>query len=156
MVTSDPNGGHLAAVFTEDHLRLDEILRDAVGALLTLELARAAECFSRFSEEIRAHIAAEDSAIFPPFEARSGLFSAEPTVVMRREHALIDAALERIGELIAAANSAAALAEIKELGVLLRDHTRREERILYSLCDRLLSDAERARAMEELQKLRIR
>jgi hemerythrin superfamily protein len=71
---------------------------------------------------------------------------------MRDEHRAIEQALVRMDAALAAGDDEAFRAGVGDLRQVLGDHNEREERVLYPMTDRMLSDGERAVFVQRLRK----
>jgi Hemerythrin HHE cation binding domain len=124
--------------FSDDHRRLDALLRRSIAEPCRIEL----ESFGKFRAGILKHIGMEEKVLFPAARrARSG----EPLPVaakLRVDHGAIAA-------LLVPSPTAAVLERL--LSVLV-PHNRREEEPdgIYDACDMALTATESARLIEEL------
>jgi hemerythrin-like domain-containing protein len=112
--------------FARDLRRLAEACR---GDRLS---AKAVADWSMFERQLHVHHTSEDEALWPPLRAA---IAAAGTVdelavldAMEREHAVIEPSLERVGELLQAADVDAIGREIALLTADLRGHMAHEER----------------------------
>jgi len=95
-------------------------------------------CHARFCSALDAHLAAEESLLFPALEALTGL-QGGPTQVMREEHAQMRGVLERMTQ-AASRRQHQDYADFGEmLLILMQQHNLKEENILYPMCDRSLA-----------------
>ena len=85
------------------------------------------------------HIDAEETTLFPAFEAATGNTHG-PTEVMRREHQRIRAFFDACDEAIDKRLAPAAADAIAQLQTLLSQHNIKEERILYPWCEQALGE----------------
>ncbi|MQY50965.1 hemerythrin domain-containing protein [Rhodocyclus gracilis] len=122
---------------TGDHRHCDALFAAVEAALADEDKARAAAAFSAFNEAILAHFAAEESLLFPAFEAATGMCEG-PTAVMRGEHRQMRDLLASAAAALAAGNSDDYLGDAETLLILMQQHNVKEESILYPMCDRQL------------------
>lgn len=130
----------LAVAFMSDHLWVLE----QIDALCSPDGVIHAERFGVLVARLRNHIQAEEEVLFPVFERLSGLHGEGPTALLRREHELVREHLGRIADALKAPpQPEEARRLLRRMGALLEDHARREETLLYAVCDRMLSPSER-------------
>lgn len=141
----------VTAYLTADHDRLRAILAEVFQELDAGRPETASERFAEFHHVLTRHIRIEEELVFPFFDLRSGM-SGGPTAVMRDEHRAIEHALTRMDTALAASDEGGFRAGVDELRQVLGDHNEREERVLYPMTDRMLSDAERAVFVQRLRK----
>ena len=98
----------------------------------------AAACHAQFCRAVDAHLAAEESVLFPAVESAMG-GQAGPTQVMRQEHAHMREILERMTQ-AAWQREREPYADLGEmLLILIQQHNLKEENIVYPMCDRSLA-----------------
>ena len=147
-----PANAGVAAYLEWDHRRLDAIFVEVQQSVRKSEWPHAVERFKLFRQGLRRHIDVEEGILFPVFEAKTGMRDVGPTAVMRAEHreilslmAEIDSALEnQRAELME--DAAAALLDV------LGGHNRKEEGILYPMCDAAMDEQERERMVARMQE----
>jgi hemerythrin-like domain-containing protein len=147
-----PSASDGAAAYLEwDHRRLDAIFSDAMRNVRDGQWREARSVFGLFDKGLRRHIDVEEQLLFPLFEVRTGLTEHGPTFVMRQEHREILGWLSQIGAALEgedperAQRGAAAVLEV------LGAHNRKEEGILYPMCDAAMSDGEREALVARMQ-----
>nr|MBL8410612.1 hemerythrin domain-containing protein [Dechloromonas sp.] len=125
-------------LLTDDHRHCDDLLADAEQAVGKGNLDAARAAFSHFHQAMLAHFAVEEQALFPAFEAKTGMRMG-PTQVMRQEHI-------QMRELLTAAAAALEGGEIDDylgqaetLVIMMQQHNMKEENILYPMCDQHLA-----------------
>lgn len=128
------------------------MLQDLLGMPRDAALTRCAEVFAEFEAKLRRHIYVEEHYVFPQFEESTGMRHVGPTVLLRREHQEVG---ERLAQFSSALDLGTGIPELRPqllaLRALLHDHSRREEAVLYSTCDRMLEPGECDAARRELQ-----
>jgi hemerythrin-like domain-containing protein len=122
-----------------DHHKLcDELFAAAEAAAADRDWPRCQLLLTRFHDVLESHFQAEETLLFPAFEAARGM-SVGPTQMMRVEHAQMRGLLEQMqGALTAQAGDDFAGAA-GTLLVLMQQHNMKEENILYPMCDRTLA-----------------
>jgi iron-sulfur cluster repair protein YtfE (RIC family) len=126
--------------FQQDHNRLDALF-EKFRANKRANLPEAAAVYKDFAAGLQRHIIWEEQILFPLWEERSGMSDGGPTSVMRSEHRLIKQFLETIRQKIQQADLETE-ADEQTLIELLSSHNLKEERILYTSTDRLVSEQE--------------
>ena len=142
--------GPVTAYFEADHDRLDSLLCQ-FQANKRGDFKTAKPFFREFFKGLRRHIVWEEEVLFPFFEKASGIRMG-PTEVMRQEHRMIGAILDRIHEKVRRADPDSD-AEEQELLAVLKPHNDKEENILYPAIDRFAGPEQAAGlflAMEEI------
>lgn len=138
----------LAVAFTSDHLSFLEQI-DALGRP---DEGITPERFRVLVARVRNHIRVEEEVLFPVFERLSGLHREGPTALLRREHELVRDLLGRIADALQAPPQPEETRRLlRRLGALLEDHARREETLLYAVCDRMLSPSQRDEVVRALE-----
>ncbi len=129
------NNTFVSEYLSSDHRRLDLILNSLIKALKenkSLELSQS--LFYLFKSGLLRHIHWEESVLFPIFEGETKMTQG-PTMVMKTEHAQMNAVLSSIEETL---DNSIDLEKIIALGNCLNAHNKKEESILYPAIDRLL------------------
>ena len=125
-------------LMTGDHRHCDDCFVAVEAALGRDDWNGAAQAFAFYERAMLAHFSAEESLLFPEFEARTGMRMG-PTQVMRNEHAqmreLIEAAAATLREHDAVDYSGYA----ETLLIMMQQHNMKEENILYPMCDQHLA-----------------
>lgn len=133
----------MTAIFdlmSKHHAHCDDLFAQAENAANS---GRWDECLSqvgRFVRTLEAHLDAEEEMLFPAFERASGMVSG-PTAVMRSEH---DKMRSLAAVLVGAARAKDAddfFGTGETLLLFMEQHNRKEEGILYPLCDDHLRDS---------------
>ena len=137
--------------YEEDHDRLDELFR-TYQAKKRSDFAKAKEAFAEFKIGLQRHIVWEEDILFPVFENKTGMREMGPTVVMRREHLQIGAALECLHQKVREGNPNTDEEE-KVLLDVLSVHNEKEESKLYPTIDRLLNQEETDQVFEKMKQV---
>jgi iron-sulfur cluster repair protein YtfE (RIC family) len=131
--------GTFSETFSHHHKHCDEVYAQAEEAAAAGDWPRAATGFDAFRTALLAHFGAEEDALFPAFEAKTGM-QGGPPAVMRLEHGQMRQLLEDLGRAVAAKDADAFLGGCETLLILMQQHNLKEENILYPLCDNALGD----------------
>ena len=123
----------------QDHEHCDTLFADAENAVAQGNWPLANTHFQAFRSDTLRHFDREEDALFPAFEARTGM-SGGPTFVMRSEHAQMRDALNAMGQALEAQDSQGYLGLSETLLMLMRQHNLKEEQILYPMMDQALAD----------------
>jgi iron-sulfur cluster repair protein YtfE (RIC family) len=118
-----------------DHRRLDAILIEVDRLVADAACDAAAARFADFTSGLGRHIDAEEHVLFPAFERLTGMVTG-PTMVMRTEHVEIRRWMALAGARLAGADAVGYRAAVQGLESVLGPHNRKEEDILYPMCDR--------------------
>jgi len=124
--------------------------RDVLAHLAAVEAAVASADGANFadfatylSEEVAAHFALEEQALFPVLARHLGV-DRGPLAVMNAEHASFRELLSALSSAVRADQREAQRASAGAIIVLLRDHIDKEDHVLFPMALRLLSPAELA------------
>ena len=132
----------IATLFTRDHRHADDGFAAVEAALLTGSTASVLDAWEALEAELLHHFLVEEEALFPAFEAATGMNSG-PTEVMRLEHAQIRELFAPLTAAIEAEETESARDLLETLLVMLQQHNMKEENVLYPLCDQALATAQR-------------
>ncbi len=137
-----------------DHRRLDALMQRCKGLMESGVVKEAAALFGEFREGLLRHILIEEDLLFPAFEEATGMGRASgPTGVMRSEHLEIKRLMDEIQDLFARRPWVADAFEPlrSALVALLSEHNAKEERILYSMSDRMVPANQLADLVERMK-----
>jgi len=130
-------------ILPDHHRHCDGLFAAAEDAALRGDWAAAAPAFAHFETQMIAHFDAEESLLFPAFEAASGM-SAGPTRMMRHEHDQMRGLLAQLAAACDARDSQGYGGVAETLLMLMQQHNMKEENILYPMCEQALgAEAER-------------
>jgi hemerythrin-like domain-containing protein len=129
---------NIAKTMSDHHRQCDALFGQSETAALEERWAHAEQMHARFCQAMDAHLAAEETILFPVFESTTGMTEG-PTQVMRAEHAQMREIIEQLTQSLAQRQPEryADLAEM--LLILMQQHNLKEENILYPMCDRSLA-----------------
>ncbi|SEG62715.1 hemerythrin domain-containing protein [Vibrio hangzhouensis] len=125
---------------TQHHKVCDDLLVEAESALASKDWSAFAELWSKFETETLHHFAMEEQVLFPEFEAQTGM-TAGPTMVMRQEHAQINAMFEQMKAAIEQQDQERAMGCSESIMIFIQQHNMKEEQILYPMTDNHLSNS---------------
>jgi len=80
----------------------------------------------------------EEEALFPAFEARTGMTQG-PTQMMRMEHVQMRELLDQMTDAVQRQNSDAFLGDCETLLIIMQQHNMKEEQMLYLMADQVLA-----------------
>jgi regulator of cell morphogenesis and NO signaling len=143
--------------FESDHDRLDQLLKQ-YDQMKRSDFATAKPFFREFKFGLQRHIIWEEEVLFPAYEQKTGFAGTGPSLVMRKEHRLIEQLLENVHQKVKHADPESDEEEQLLINTLLQ-HNLKEENILYPAIDNLLTPDERAeifRNMDEIPEERYR
>ena len=135
--------------YEQDHDRLDGYFKE-FQRLKRTNFAEARLFFRKFKIGLERHIGWEEELLFPPFEEKTGMRQG-PTTVMRMEHQQIKSLIEQAREKLRAGNPETDAEELALLQVL-GAHNQKEEQILYSAIDQVLSEPERQEVFAAMER----
>jgi hemerythrin-like domain-containing protein len=124
-------------ILPDHHRHCDELFVAAESCVQRGDWATAAPAFARFRAQMNAHFVAEESVLFPAFEAATGM-SEGPTSMMRHEHEQMRALLSQLSAACSTRDRDAYAGAAETLLMLMQQHNMKEENILYPMCDRAL------------------
>lgn len=125
-------------LMADDHRRCDDVFVEVEREIQAKNWAGAQQAFNRFSSGLLHHFEAEETLLFPAFEAKTGMTQG-PTQVMRGEHAEMRELLQAAGDALTAQNSERYSGEAETLLIMMQQHNVKEEHVLYPMCDQRLS-----------------
>lgn len=128
----------ISDLFAQDHTHCDELFADAEAAAAKKDWAAASRLFAEFRAAMDRHLAAEEEALFPAFENRTGM-RAGPTQVMRSEHEQMRGLMEQMQSAVERQSDTSYLGLSETLLMLMRQHNMKEEQILYPMTDQALA-----------------
>lgn len=126
-------------LMTEDHRRCDDIFVEVERHILAKQWAPARQAFATFRHSVLQHFEAEETLLFPAFEAKTGMTQG-PTQVMRGEHAEMRELLQAADDALTAQDGERYSGEAETLLIMMQQHNVKEEHMLYPMCDQRLRD----------------
>ncbi len=140
------------------HKHCDDLFSAAEEAAQNGDWGACDEALGNFGIELRAHLAAEESVLFPAFENATGMRHG-PTQMMRLEHEQMRELLVQMEAALAARDGEAFGGAAETLLILMQQHNMKEENILYPMCDQALAgqvDALGAELIERIEEAKCR
>ena len=119
------------------HKHCDDLFADAEAAVAAKDWSTAGSLMTRFASELETHFRTEEEALFPAFEAATGM-TGGPTQMMRYEHAQMRDLLAQMQTALEAKDWSAFSGAAETLLILMQQHNMKEENILYPMCDQHL------------------
>jgi iron-sulfur cluster repair protein YtfE (RIC family) len=126
-------------ILSDDHRSCDEIFAQVEQGVAAKQWAKASDEFAGFRTAMLNHFAAEETILFPAFEARTGM-TMGPTQVMRSEHVQMRQLLDAASEALTAKDADEYSGNAETLLIMMQQHNMKEENILYPMCDQRLGD----------------
>lgn len=127
----------LSDLLSADHAACDAAWTAVEAAAHRGDHAALAAALQAFDARTRRHLDLEERAVFPRFEEATGMIGG-PTAVMRAEHAQMRGLLDQMGRALAAGDADLVLDHGDTLLMITQQHNRKEEGVLYPMCDRVL------------------
>ncbi|MGW8271366.1 MAG: hemerythrin domain-containing protein [Burkholderiales bacterium] len=140
----------ISEALTEHHRHCDALFEAASEAADAADWAALRAQLAALSDALARHFAFEEEALFPAFEAATGLHEG-PTTVMRLEHDHMRNILQGLAAAAPEHDPDGCRAELDNLFVMLQQHNAKEEGVLYPACDQLPADPREALAAEAAQ-----
>jgi len=129
----------ISQFLSADHRRCDDLFIAAERAVAAQDWICGIRLFDDFHNAIERHLAMEEQVLFAAYEAVVG--TQGPSQVMRMEHEQMRALFEYMARAAREQARAEYLGLTETLLVLLQQHNKKEEHILYPLCDNLLAES---------------
>jgi regulator of cell morphogenesis and NO signaling len=140
----------IAEALAWDHDRLDALERRAFELFAGGDARAAGVAWAELVVGLKRHIRFEEDIVFPTFEQKLGVPSANgPTGIMRAEHREIERLIDSIAR--AFAGDGLALELRRDLHRVLGEHNQKEEHVIYPGTDRCLAPSERDALVERIQ-----
>lgn len=138
----------ITSFLTDDHRLADELFASAQQHAARCEWAECGRGLSEFRAALESHMKLEEDVLFPAFEQATGM-DGGPTAVMRSEHREMLQQLDALAGAITTGNGDGFDELARSFMHILDAHSMKEEKILYPMCDRLVS----ALNAEELKRM---
>lgn len=130
--------GLSAQILPDHHRHCDQLFVVAEEAAQNGDWVAATSAFERFNGQMQAHFDAEETVLFPAFEAATGMATG-PTQMMRLEHQQMRSLLAQLEFACAEHDSDGYAGAAETLLMLMQQHNMKEENILYPMCDQALT-----------------
>ena len=125
-------------LLTDDHRQCDDLFAAVEQAVTAGEWENADTAFEHFRAAMVNHFDLEEGALFPAFEAQTGM-TMGPTQVMRSEHSQMRELLAAAAVSLAARDADDYSGDAETLLIMAQQHNMKEENILYPMCDQHLT-----------------
>lgn len=119
-------------LLSQDHVRIDRLFTQLLGAFATGDREAIASEWTRFDEALRAHLDAEEVHILPLFRA----VDVEEAARISEDHAYFRSKLAELS--VCVDLHAVSLPMAEELVARLRAHAAREDALMYRWADTYL------------------
>ena len=137
----------ISEFLTADHRHGDQLFAAATHATGLGDWAGCRERFDAFHQALRHHMTIEEQVLFPAFEQATGI-SEGPTRVMRHEHQEMLELLDDVSAAVTASDAAGFRGSAESFTALMSQHSAKEERVLYPMCEGLLPELNGAKLQE--------
>jgi len=128
----------IAETMARDHQGCDEVFANAEQAAADQDWPALEKQYGIFLNSMKRHFAMEEEVLFPAFEHETGMTSG-PTEMMRHEHQEMRGLFDQMQAAIAAGDADEYLGLSETLLVMMQQHNRKEEEILYRMMDQALA-----------------
>ncbi len=125
---------------THHHRECDQFLVEVENAVDKKDFEDARIKYEMFKDEIFKHFEMEEGYLFPLFEAKNTMGSCGPTQVMRMEHDQVRMLFDKLDEAISQNDVKRFFGLSESLMILLQQHNAKEEQMLYTMMQTLLSE----------------
>jgi hemerythrin-like domain-containing protein len=150
--------------FQKVHEWLDQLFLAHQTALLGLDIAEARRCLDTYEANLLLHIKDEEELLIPTYGARASDIPGGAVEFFTREHQKLLSFIAEFHEVLKRLRDQANL-ELKHSIILLFDreamykgllahHHEREHNVLFPWLDRLTSEAERKKLLEQCSSLK--
>jgi hypothetical protein len=141
-VEGSPGSFALAAYGRRQHDRTQEALARTVALACAQSWPRALRVFRVLSGRVERHVRLAEDVLFPLFELKTG-GGTELTRILVIHHREMEEGLESLEACLRERRLDDLPACVRKVRRVFEEHGGREERLLYPMIDRLLSDEER-------------
>lgn len=128
----------IAETMARDHQGCDEVFANAEQAAADQNWPALEKQYGIFLNRMKRHFAMEEEVLFPAFEHETGM-TLGPTEMMRHEHQEMRGLFDQMQAAIAAGDADEYLGLSETLLVMMQQHNRKEEEILYRMMDQALA-----------------
>ena len=129
----------IVELMADDHRTCDEEFARIEQAVKAGDWSGAARALKLFRDAMERHLGAEETVLFPAFEAATGM-TMGPTRVMRMEHIQMRSLMDDLISAIEGSDTASFRGQAETLLILMQQHNLKEENMLYPMCDQHLAD----------------
>ena len=143
----------ITSFLTADHRLADELFAGAQQRAARREWAECSRALAKFRAALESHMKLEEEMLFPAFEQATGM-DGGPTAVMRSEHREMLQQLDALASAITTGNGDGFDELARSFLHILDAHSMKEEKILYPMCDRLVSALNADELKRTLERIR--
>ena len=143
----------ITGFLTDDHRLADELFAGARQHAGRCEWAECSRALAKFRAALESHMQLEEEVLFPAFERVTNM-DGGPTAVMRSEHREMLQQLDALASATTAGNGDGFDGLAQSFLHILDAHSMKEEKILYPMCDRLVSALNADELKRTLQRIR--
>lgn len=130
---------NIVELMADDHRECDDEFAVIEQAAKKGDWASAARALKVFRDAMERHFNAEETILFPAFEAASGM-TMGPTRVMRMEHIQMRSLMDDLRAAVEGGDAASYRGQAETLLILMQQHNLKEENMLYPMCNQHLAD----------------
>ncbi|MCK2087175.1 hemerythrin domain-containing protein [Thauera aromatica] len=124
----------ISELMTHDHRDCDHVFARAEELASDGDWGGAAEALTEFSNALNAHFEAEETKLFPAFEAATGMTHG-PTAMMRSEHQGMREVLAALQYALDKQDADDFSGEAETLLIMMQQHNMKEESVIYPMLD---------------------
>ncbi len=135
---------------TDDHQRCDALFAEAEELVTEERWDEAAVRLEEFSRAMDRHFRMEEEALFPAFEAATGI-TAGPTEIMRSEHGQMRLLMEAMTDAANRHDRDDFLGQSETMLIIMQQHNAKEEQVLYPMADESITEG-REHLMQQLDE----
>lgn len=149
-VPVDADTKRLSDLLESDHERIERVAQQLIDDVLAPNVDSVRATYKVLTSLIHGHMDWEETFIFVCYEERTGLKQEGPTVLLRREHQTILARMRQLDEMISSdCTPAELLVDVQAFCAFIVAHDEREERVIYDVCEHIMSPQENTLARRE-------
>jgi hemerythrin-like domain-containing protein len=138
----------------DEHRACDELFVGAEKFVIDGDFQKAQEEFLLFADETLRHFKKEEDELFPTFEEITGSDEG-PTRVMRFEHDQVRGLMGKMAEAIENNDKDSYLSLAESMMILLQQHNMKEEQMLYTMCDRVMSPDVKEKTINAMKEIQL-
>lgn len=127
----------IAEFMTDDHKACDDEFAVAEQAAFEENWSEAEAAFKAFNNDMARHFRTEEDLLFPALTSAGG--PSGPVHIMRMEHTQIRGLLEQMAAAVASKDAQEYAGLSETLLMVMQQHNRKEENILYPIMDQTLA-----------------
>ncbi len=137
-----------------EHRTCDGLFVDAEKSVIDGDFTKAKEQFLTFADETLKHFKKEEDELFVTFETITGSDEG-PTRIMRFEHNQVRGLMGKMAEAVENGDKDAYLSLAESMMILLQQHNMKEEQMLYTMCDRMMSQDIKEKTIATMEEIKL-